>query len=264
MTESSFYKDRWLSIAPDKLERYQNMFQWNPASRIFYEAAEIREGHIVGELGCGPGHTAVEIARWVGAAGHVHALDINADFIAQAKINARAAGLEDRMTVLSCDGDETLPLQDASLDRITTRNTLIYVDGPAVTLKEFKRILKPGGLAHAIEGDWPMMVVEPLPQSDWTALIEAAGHACRTPDIGRKLHGLFVRAEFSDVQVQLITRPDTEGRLLGMVKNMVGFARTSGHLNESMLADIESLIDAALDEKTYLALAPQFVVTAQA
>ena len=264
MTESSFYKDRWLSIAPDKLERYQSMFQWNPASRVFYEAAKIRDGHIVGELGCGPGHTAVEIARWVGAAGRVHALDINVDFIAQAKINARAAGLEDRITVQSCDGCETLPLQDSSLDRITTRNTLIYVDDPSETLKEFKRVLKPGGLAHAIEGDWPMMVVEPISQADWVAVVEAAGHACRTPEIGRKLHGLFVRAGFSEVQVQLITRADTEGRLLGMVKNMANFARASGQLNENTLADIESRIDAALERKTYLVLAPQFVVTARA
>lgn len=153
MTDSTFYKNRWRNIDTDKLARYQQMFQWNPASKVFYEGAAIGEGHVVGELGSGPGHTAVEIARWVGPAGHVHTLDINKDFVAQTESNARAAGFESRITARLCGGGSALPLPDAQLDRMTVRNTLIYVDDAQQTLKEFKRALKPGGIAHAIEGD---------------------------------------------------------------------------------------------------------------
>ena len=64
--------------------------------------------------------------------------------------------------------------------------------------------------------------------------------------------------------VQLITRPDTEGRLLGMVKNMVGYARASGKLSDDFIEKTAASIDAAVAAKTYLALAPQFVVTARA
>ena len=52
-------------------------------SLALYEPADIRPGHIVAEFGCGSGYTAVEIAKWIGPGGHVHALDINADFVAQ-------------------------------------------------------------------------------------------------------------------------------------------------------------------------------------
>jgi len=56
---------------------------------------------------------------------------------------------------------------------MTDRNTLIYVDDALATLSEFKRVLKPGGVAHAIEGDWPMMVVEPVPTHDWAQMVDA-------------------------------------------------------------------------------------------
>ena len=97
-------------------------------------------------------------------------------------------------------------MPDESLDRLTTRNTIIYVDDPERTIREFRRVLRASGRVHAIEGDWPMMVIEPVPSKDWAALVNAASHACRTPDIGRKLYGLMGRAGFSDISVQVYCR----------------------------------------------------------
>lgn len=183
MTDMPFYKDHWVSIDDERLDRYQRMFEWNPESADLYEAADIQSGHIVADFGCGPGHTAIEIANWVGSEGHVHALDINSAFVTQTQENAIKAGVDDRVTAHLSDGSE-LSLPDNSIDRVTTRNTLIYVDDPMVTIGEFKRVLRPGRKMHAIEGDWPMMVVEPVPTKTWQTLVSAAGRACRTPNIG--------------------------------------------------------------------------------
>src|SRR5215472_2703011 len=90
--------------------------------------------------------------------------------------------------------------------------------------------LEPAARLHTIEGDWPMMAIEPVPSKDWATLVTAASHACRTPDIGRKLYGLMVRAGFSEIDVQVITRPDTDGRLLPMIKNMAEYARGSSKI----------------------------------
>lgn len=261
MASDPFYKDHWINIDPDRLARYQRMFQWTPASLPLYAPADIRPGHVVADFGCGPGHTAIEIARWVGPAGHVHALDINADFVSQARSNAGAAGVGDRVTAHRCDGS-ALPLGEASLDRLTTRNTMIYVDDPECTLREFRRVLRPGGKVHAIEGDWPMMIVEPVPAEHWSNLVRAAGHACRTPDIGRSLYGLMGRAGFSQIEVQVITRPDTDGRLLPMIQNLAGYALAGGRMSDADASEILSRIERAIADRTYLALAPQFVVTA--
>jgi SAM-dependent methyltransferase len=231
------------------------------ASPPLYESADIRPGHIVADFGCGPGDTAVEIAKWVGEEGHVHALDINEDFVAEARRSAATKGLGTAITVHRSDGT-VLPLPDESLDRLTTRNTLIYVDDPEVTVREFKRVLRPNGKVHAIEGDWPMMVVEPVSSSEWKALVDAARHACRTPDIGRKLHAILVRVGFSQVNLQVIARPDIDGRLLPMIRNMAGYARESGRMAAAQIDNILSTVDEALADRTYLALAPQFVVAA--
>ena len=261
MAGDPFYKSHWINIEQDRLDRYQRLFLWNQASSALYEPADIRPGQIVADFGCGPGHTAVEIAKWVGGDGHVHALDINSDFVAQTRNNARAAGFGDRVTAHQCDGS-ALPLPDETLDRLTTRNTIIYVDDTEFTIREFKRVLRTGGKVHAIEGDWPMMVVEPVPSKDWAALVDAASHACRTPEIGRKLYGLMGLAGFTDIDVQVITRPDTDGRLLPMFKDMAGYARGSGKMSDGDIDEILSIIEQAISDGSYLALAPQFVVTA--
>jgi ubiquinone/menaquinone biosynthesis C-methylase UbiE len=263
MAGNAFYKEHWVNIEPERLDRYQQMFQWNQASLALYEPADIRPGHIVAELGCGPGYTAVEIAKWIGPDGHVHALDINADFVAQARKNADAAGIGERVTAHRSDGSR-LPLPDASLDRLTARNTLIYVDDPEATLRECRRVLRPTGKVHAIEGDWPMMVVEPVPSPDWSALVTAASRACRTPDIGRKLHTFLRHAGFSAIDVQVVTRPDTEGRLLPMIKTIADFARDSGKIGDAEIDKILLAIEQACANGSYLFLAPQFVVTALA
>ena len=256
-----FHTEHWINIEPERLDRYQRMFQWNPASSVLYQLADIGHGHVVAELGCGPGYTAVEIAKWVGADGHVHALDINSDFVAQARRNAEAAGVGDRLTAHCCDSSK-LPFADESIDRLTARNTLIYVDDPEATLRECRRVLRPHGKLHAIEGDWPMMVIEPVPAEDWSALVIAASRACRTPDIGRKLYPLLRQVGFSSIEVQLITRPDTEGRLLPMIESLADFARGSDKISDVEIDDILRKIEQARAVRSYLFLAPQFVVAA--
>jgi ubiquinone/menaquinone biosynthesis C-methylase UbiE len=74
------------------------MYQWSDAAEAFYAPAKIGAGQVVVDFGCGPGHTAVEFAQRVGAAGHVHALDINAEFIKRTQARAEAMGLAERIT----------------------------------------------------------------------------------------------------------------------------------------------------------------------
>ncbi len=257
------YENRWTALDAESLARYDEIFAWDPASAPLYASADVRPGQVVADFGCGPGHMAVELAGWVGPGGQVHALDINLDFIARARERAASKGLADRISIHQT-GRAALPLADGILDRVLARNTIIYVDDPLACLGEFKRVLKPGGKAHMIEGDWPLMVVEPAPTQAWADLIAAAGHACRTPDIGRKLYGIAGRAGFARVALEVVTRPDTEGRLLPMIRNLAEFARESGRIEAGRVDDILGIIEGAAAAGTYLALAPQFVVTATA
>ena len=64
------------------------------------------------------------------------------------------------------------------------------------------------------------------------------------------------------VQVLVLTKPDTEGRLLGMIKTVAGYARESGALDASRIDAMLQTVDRSLAEGIYLAITPQFIVTA--
>ncbi|MEM7026055.1 MAG: methyltransferase domain-containing protein, partial [Pseudomonadota bacterium] len=235
------FQDHWLNIEPERMARYETMYRWNPATEVFYTPARIGPGQVIGDFGCGPGHAAIEFAKRVGSSGYVHAFDINAEFVGSARAKAQAEALEDRITVHLLEG-AGLPLPNSSLDRVIARNTLIYVEDPLATLTEFRRCLRPQGIAHAIEGDWRLTAVEPVPTDDWRALIEAASWAWPRPEMGRQLYGYAREAGFEEVLVQVLTSPDTEGRLNGMIHTVAGYARESGRIeSERVDAILETI-----------------------
>lgn len=260
MADEPFYKAHWRSIEPERMSAYRDGFGWDKAAEELYIPAEISIGHSVADFGCGPGKVSVALAKKVGAGGHVHAVDINAEFLELVKENAALAGVSNRLTTCLNEG-VTLPMADASLDRITARNALMYVDEPVETLKEFHRVLRPGGLAHAIDGDWYMMVAEPVAHAPWRAFVEAASHACRNSDMGRKLFGVFVEAGFQDVKVSVVAKADIEGRLIGMIRNMAKYAVKSRTIDRAAVDQVVSQIERARAAGSYLVVSPQFVVT---
>jgi hypothetical protein len=91
----------------------------------------------------------------------------------------------------------------------------------------------------------------------------AAAVAFRTPLIGRNLYGMFRRAGFRDIQVQVLASADTSGALRPVLTNMASYARLSGQVEETEIAAFLADIDRALEEQSYFALLPQFLVTAK-
>ena len=263
MREATYYRDHWVTVEPDRLAVYEEMFRWRPQLEPLLAPARLERGLTVVDYGCGPGHLAVELARRVGPEGRVLALDLNAEFRTRTAERAAAEGVAERVTVLAVT-DDVLPLEAGSVDRVLCKNVLEYVDDPARTLAEFRRVLRPGGLAHVIDSDWGLLAVEPLGPERGAELFEAARHAYRTPHVGRRLHGLFRGAGFRDVQLQVLANADVKGHWAGVVLNLVGYARASGRLPEARLDAIVAELRAAIDAGRYLLLLPQFLVTGTA
>ena len=263
MTSPDFYKAHWQTIEPERMAAYAAAFGWDATTEAVFQPLELGEGQSVADFGCGPGKVAVEMARRVGAGGHVHALDINAGFLDLTRENAGAAGVSDRVTTHLNDGT-TLPFADGALDRIAARNALMYVDDTVATLSEFRRVLKPGGVALASDGDWYMMVAEPVPHDLWRRFVIAAGHACRHADMGRKLAAGFRAAGFAGVEISIHAAADTAGSKLGMIRNMAAYARESGAMPLADIDRVVAIVEEGLGAGTYLVVSPQFAVTARA
>ncbi len=258
----TYYKDHWTHIEPERFERYKQMFQWSEASEPLLAPAQVGEGHVVVDVGCGPGFMALELANRVGPKGHVHAVEVNGEFAAHARQLAKEHGLTDRVTVHLVD-DASLPLPSDAVDRIIAKNVMVYVDDPAQTYREFHRVLRPGGKAHAVDSDWSLAFAEPVPGKLWHELMGAASHAFRTPEVGRRLYGYAKAAGFAEVAVEVVCRPDTTGRLLPMLRNLCGYARGSGRMDTKSIDQVLEICEAASAAGTLLVLNPQFLVTAK-
>ena len=90
----------------------------------------------------------------------------------------------------------------------------------------------------------------------------AAGHACRIVDMGRKLYGFAGQAGFADREIQVIPFTDSEGSLLPMVENMAKYARLSERMEEARIDEVDQIVHQAISDRNYLAISPEFVVTA--
>ncbi|MEE8558466.1 MAG: methyltransferase domain-containing protein [Myxococcota bacterium] len=260
MNPDTYYRDHWLEVETERLEAYEEMFRWRPQMEPLLAPARLEEGQVVVDYGCGPGMLSLELGRRAGAAGHVHGVDINAAFLARAREHAAESGLDKQMSFHLIEGDR-VPLEDGSVDRVICKNVLEYVPDVGATLRELRRVLRPGGLTHATDSDWGMLVVEPLGADRIAELFQAASLAYKTPLIGRKLYGAFREAGYGDVEIQIVATADRRGFLAPVVFHMAGYARVSGRLDPAKIDRLLDDLRAAIEAGTYLMVLPQFLVT---
>lgn len=260
MTTPSYYRDHWIDIDEQRLASYQQLFQWHPAMEPLLAAADIGPGHSVIDYGCGPGGLALEIARRVGADGHVHGADLNPQFVALARDNLAAAGFAARSTIHHIS-DDRIPLGNDSADRLVCKNVLEYVTDYAAVIAEFHRVVKPGGICHLVDSDWGMLALEPLGQAKLGELLSAAQCAYRTPLIGRLLYSAMKKAGFRQVEVKILASADTRGRSASILNNMVNYAKVGG-MGAARAGALLSEIEASVADGTFMMVLPQFLVTA--
>jgi len=139
-------------------ERVQKYYAWrasNYDAATAFEAehhveairrAAIQEGQRVLEVGCGTGRAAVDLAKAVGDTGRLDALDLTEAMLNQARAKIEKQGLSNRVHFKQGNARE-LPYPSATFDVLYNGYMfdLIPLDGFTPILKEFQRVLKPGG-----------------------------------------------------------------------------------------------------------------------
>lgn len=92
------------------------------------------------DLGCGSGRLTVALAR-AGAA--VTGIDTSRERLDDARRRAGESGVE--LQLLEADMNGPLPFEDGLFDAATSRLVLMAAADPAATLREFRRVVEPGG-----------------------------------------------------------------------------------------------------------------------
>ncbi len=263
-SNTDYHKSHWADIEPDRLERYDALFHVTDeaADRVLSRVGA-QPGETILDFGCGPGYVANQLARMVGPEGHVHGVDLNADFLARAAEVARDAGRDGQIT-LHHSTNETVPLDDDSVDRVYVKNVLEYVPDPVAVLVELRRVLRPGGELVVSDSDFGFVVVEPLEPSEVAELFNAAGPAFKDPYIGRHLRGHLATAGFEGIKVDVGVFVDTAGRLRSVVANMIGYARRFDRLTAERADEFDARLDAAVADGSFMAVLPQWWVRGRA
>jgi ubiquinone/menaquinone biosynthesis C-methylase UbiE len=257
---ATFYTDHWKVIEAERLARYEQMFVWRPEQARLLEPAGIATGQRVLDLGCGPGFLSLALAEMVGRTGAVHGVDINARFVADARARALQRDFS-HVQFHHLDG-ATLPLGDATVDRVIAKNVLEYVPDVDETLNEAVRVLAPGGKLHAIDSDWGFVIVEPWGKETVDRFFAAAAPAFREPHIGRKLPAAFHAAGLRDIDVRIVPIVDRSGALLSVLRNMRSYIRTFATMPDTEVDTLLTTAERGIDDGTYMACLPQFLVTA--
>lgn len=113
--------------------------------------ARLRPDDAVLDVGAGDGLIAFGAVERLGPSGRVILSDISPDLVTHARSLAMAMGYEDRMSFVDARAEDLRPIGDGTVDVVTTRSVLIYVEEKARAFREFHRVLRPGGRVSLFE-----------------------------------------------------------------------------------------------------------------
>ncbi len=151
-------------------------------------ADQIRPGDTVVDVGSGSGVDVLIAGRKTGPSGRVYGIDMTPAMIAKAEANIQKMGLS-HVEIVEGRADE-IPLEDESVDVVTSNGVLNLVPDKEKAFREIRRILRPGGSVQIADivlekpvGDaskanpqlWAECIVGAVPEGEYVDLARSAG-----------------------------------------------------------------------------------------
>ncbi len=132
-------------------------FEMNTALRAMEtrlgEELNLSPDSIVVDAGCGYGRVATAMAGQFGL--NVIGVDLMAERLAEAQRFTEEHGVANKVHLINGSYSEMREIPDASVDAVYTSETLVHANPLEGALKEFLRVLKPGGKVVFLEYSIP-------------------------------------------------------------------------------------------------------------
>ena len=257
---SPYYKRHWIDIEPERHAAYDRSLGYHPALEPIIRPLDLRPGLHVLDVGSGPAHTTLELARRVAPSGpspvSTSTLSSSRD---QPRERARPSFPANSLTV-----DFRRCRFPAASSTACSAKMFLSMSIPPRILSPKWRAPAPGRLiVVASDSDWDLMVLET------GAAIASATSGCSplpkaSPSISRASGGCstvsFARLEFVDVKVGDHGGRRHRGGSLPMLKaSFARYAHDSGRIADEEIATWLASVEGAIDKGNFFFVLPQFV-----
>ncbi|GAC1338979.1 MAG: methyltransferase domain-containing protein [Beijerinckiaceae bacterium] len=213
--------------------------QIGPLGEKAIEALAPKAGEKILDIGCGCGHTTRELARRVGAAGSITAIDISKPMFDVARREAAVAGISN-ITFLEADA-QTHSFEPNSFDALFSRFGVMFFVDPVAAFKNLRTALKAGSgrltfvfWRKLAENEWmaaPLAAAMPhLPPQPPPDPLAPGPFAFADPD---RVKRILTEAGFVDIAINPHDQQVALGRLDEAVEQSVRVGALSRLLTEN-------------------------------
>jgi SAM-dependent methyltransferase len=222
-------QDYWETDGPRQYQQFgdTNEALLAPAGQAMLDAAKLRPGERVLDVGCGFGASTLEAAERVAPSGRVVGVDISAGMLQPARERIAAAGA-DNIELLHADA-QAYAFEAGSFDAVISRFGMMFFEDPQAAFANLARALRAGGRLVFVCPQDPL-------KNQWVvvALDAAAAALGRAPDLGApgapgpfafadgdRLTQLLTGGGFRDVRLETLTRPFRIGQTINDAVNFI-------------------------------------------
>jgi SAM-dependent methyltransferase len=218
----------WANEGQQQYQQHGDRFEamTAPFGHAMLDAAQLRPGHQVLDVGCGYATTTIEAARQLTPSGQVLGVDLSAAMLQTARQRVAATGF-DHVALLEADA-QVYGFDPEAFDAVISRFGMMFFDDPEAAFANLQRALRRDGRLAFVCWQDPL-------KSEWvaTALGAAVPLLGRAPQLGApgapgpwafadgdRLQRLLTAAGFRDIRLETVTRPQ---RIGADVDDAVGF-----------------------------------------
>ena len=222
----------------------------------------LARGESVLDAGCGTGLLLEQEALAVGTDGRAEGVDYSDDMLERAR--RRCADLP--QVQLQQGSVENLPFDDASFDALSSTQCLLYVADLDSALREYHRVLKPGGRIAILETDWSGAIMNSHDQALTQRIFDAWDLGQANPQLPKRLRPLLTGHGFGALRVEAIPilNPSYVENTFSanMMRNYASNARKHEKISAAEAEDWLAGIDELIQQDAYFFCVNRFLFTA--
>jgi len=168
------------------------------------DGARLSPGMVLVDVGAGDGLITFGAFERVGRSLQAVLADVSAPLLRRAEQSAVERGLRDRCSFLQTPAEQLAGIADASADVLVTRAVLAYIADKAAAMRQFHRVLKPGG--HLSIGE-PIFQDDALHLTAFTRWL--AGRPMDARHAPARLHQRWKAAQLPSTTEEILSNPLT-------------------------------------------------------